>query len=379
MVTAKNTLSEAERFDWLRLIRSENVGPRTFFQLIDHLGTAAAALDAAPELSRRGGRKRAIRIADPDRLATEMEALDQADARMIALCEPDYPEALAAIHDPPPLITVRGNVSLLSRRSVGMVGARNASAGGCRFAREMAAGLGAGGLSVISGMARGIDTASHEGALATGTVAVLAGGVDNTYPPENAELHERIAAEGAVISEQPMGLQPTARHFPPRNRLISGLALGVLVVEAAPRSGSLITARMALEQGREVFAVPGSPRDPRALGANKLIREGATLTESAEDVIEALNSPLQGVFEARATTNPDYAPPISEPDPLPDGPEIDNSRENIVEKLSSTPVTVDELVRECQLSARIVQGALLELELAGRIERHPGNRISLLL
>ena len=280
MVTAKNTLSEAERFDWLRLIRSENVGPRTFFQLIDHLGTAAAALDAAPELSRRGGRKRAIRIADPDRLATEMEALDQADARMIALCEPDYPEALAAIHDPPPLITVRGNVSLLSRRSVGMVGARNASAGGCRFAREMAAGLGAGGLSVISGMARGIDTASHEGALATGTVAVLAGGVDNTYPPENAELHERIAAEGAVISEQPMGLQPTARHFPPRNRLISGLALGVLVVEAAPRSGSLITARMALEQGREVFAVPGSPRDPRALGANKLIREGATLTEN---------------------------------------------------------------------------------------------------
>jgi len=246
--------------------------------LIEHLGSAAAALEAAPELSQRGGRKRAIRIADPDRLAAEMEALDRAGARMIALCEPDYPDALAAIHDPPPLITIRGDASLLSRRSVGMVGARNASTSGCLFAREMAAGLGAGGLAVVSGMARGIDTASHEGALATGTVAVLASGVDVTYPPENAELHERIAAEGAILSEQPMGLQPTARYFPPRNRLISGLSLGVLMVEAAPRSGSLITARMALEQGREVFAVPGSPRDSRALGANKLIREGATLT-----------------------------------------------------------------------------------------------------
>ncbi len=286
----KNTLSEAERFDWLRLIRSENVGPRTFFRLIEHLGTAADALEAAPELSRRGGRKRAIRIADPDRLAAEMEVLDQVGARMIAFCEPDYPDALAAIHDPPPLITVRGAASLLSRQSIGMVGARNASVAGLRFARGISTDLGAGGLIVVSGMARGIDTACHEGALKTGTVAVLAGGVDVTYPPENAELHERIAAEGAVISEQPMGLQPTARHFPPRNRLISGLSFGVLVVEAAIRSGSLITARMALEQGRKVFAVPGSPRDPRAGGANKLIRDGALLTETAKDVIEALNS-----------------------------------------------------------------------------------------
>ncbi len=385
MSMAKNTLSEAERFDWLRLIRSENVGPRIFFQLMDHLGSAAAALDAAPELSRRGGRKRAIKIADPYRLAAEMEALDQAGARLIALCEPEYPDALAAIHDPPPLIVVRGDAALLGRRAVGMVGARNASAGGCLFAREIAAGLGAGGLVVVSGMARGIDTAAHEGALAagTGTVAVLAGGVDVTYPPENADLHERIAAEGAVISEQPMGLQPTARHFPPRNRLISGLSLGVLVVEAAPRSGSLITARMALEQGREVFAVPGSPRDPRALGANKLIREGALLTETADDVIEALNSSMRGVFEAHARTSLGYSPPISAPISPSDGPqsapESDDARENIVEKLGSAPVTVDELVRECQLSARIVQGAILELELAGRIERHPGNRISLLL
>jgi DNA processing protein len=298
---------------------------------------------------------------------------------MIALCEPEYPDALATIQDSPPLITVRGELSLLSRRSIGMVGARNASVAVLRFAREMSADLGAGGLNVVSGMARGIDTACHEGALATGTVAVLAGGVDVTYPPENAELHERIAVEGAVISEHPMGLQPTARHFPPRNRLISGLSLGVLVVEAAIRSGSLITARMALEQGREVFAVPGSPRDPRAGGANKLIRDGALLTETAEDVIEALNSPLQGISEVRARPGLDYSPPIPDPRPQPSGPESDDARENIVEKLSSAPVTVDELVRECQLSARIVQGALLELELAGRIERHPGNRISVLL
>jgi len=210
-------------------------------------------------------------------------------------------------------------------------------------------------------------------------VAVLAGGVDVTYPPENAELHERIAAEGAVISEQPMGLQPTARHFPPRNRLISGLSLGVLVVEAAIRSGSLITARMALEQGHEVFAVPGSPRDPRAGGANKLLRDGALLTETAEDVIEALNSPLHGVSEARARSGLEYPTPDSTPAPTPSGPESDDAREYIVEILVSAPVTIDELVRECQLSARIVQGALLELELAGRIERHPGNRISVLL
>ena len=376
----KNTVSEPERFDWLRLICSENVGPRTFFRLIDHHGTAADALEAAPELSRRGGRNWAIRIADPDRLAAEMEALDQVGARMIALCAPNYPDALAAIHDPPPLITVRGAASLLSRRSIGMVGARNASVAGLRFARGIFTYLGAGGLIVLSGMARGIDTACHEGSLETGTVAVLAGGVDVTYPPENAELHERIAAEGAVISEQPMGLQPTARHFPPRNRLISGLSLGVLVVEAAIRSGSLITARMALEQGRKVIAVPGSPRDPRAGGAtNKLIRDGALLTETAEDVIEALNSPLHGVSEARARSGLEYSTPDSTPASTPSGPESDDAQENIVKKLSSAPVTIDELVRECQLSARIVQGALLELELAGRIERHSGNRISVLL
>jgi DNA processing protein len=379
MNTHKNTLTDAERFHWLRLIRSENVGPRTFFQLINHLGSAAAALDAAPELSRRGGRKRAIRIADPGRLEAELEAADRAGARLVALCEPEYPDALAAIPDPPPLITIRGDVALPGRRAVGVVGARNASANGRGFAREICAALGNAGLVVVSGMARGIDTAAHEGALATGTVAVLAGGVDVTYPPENAELHEKIAAEGAVISEQPMGLQPTARHFPPRNRLISGLSLGVLVVEAAPRSGSLITARMALEQGREVFAVPGSPRDPRARGANRLIRDGAILTESANDIVESLNSPLQGVFDGRGASGAPYSPPDADPATLSPAPETGDARENIVEKLGSAPVTVDELVRECQLSARIVQGALLELELAGRIERHPGNRISLLL
>ena len=370
----KRTLSSAERLDWLRLIRSENVGPKTFFDLLGHLGTAAEALEAAPELSRRGGRKRQIRIAEAGAAEAEITALEKAGGRLIALCEPDYPDLLAAIPDPPPVIAVRGDPKILARRSVAVIGARNASAAGRGLAREMSMALGQAGLTVVSGMARGIDTAAHEGALATGagTVAVLAGGVDIPYPKENSELCERIAAEGAVISEQPIGLNPIARHFPPRNRLISGLSSGVLVVEAALRSGSLITARMALEQGREVFAVPGSPRDPRSRGANHLIRQGAALTETADDIIDVLNGPFSGDSGRRGL-------PFPPPDPTPPEPEgpAGEASFNVTEKLGPTPVTVDELVRECQLSATIVLTAVLELELAGRIERHPGNRISL--
>lgn len=292
MAHAERPLTDAERLDWLRLARSENVGPRTFLRLIEHCGTAEAALRAAPEMSRRGGRRRAIRVAEPADIEAEVEALSRAGARLIALGEPDYPTPLAAVADPPPLISLRGDAALLARRSVAMVGARNASAAGAGLARELAAGLGDAGLVVVSGQARGIDAAAHEGALATGTVAVLAGGIDIVYPAQNAELYDRIVAEGAAISEQPPGTQPTQRHFPPRNRLVSGLALGVVVVEAALRSGSLITARLAMEQGREVFAVPGSPRDPRARGANGLIRQGATLTETAADVIEVLDGPF---------------------------------------------------------------------------------------
>ncbi len=368
------TLSDAERHDWLRLIRSENVGPRTFFMLLARLGTAAAAFDAAPELSRRGGRKRGIRIAAIDAVDAEIEATAAVGARLIALGEPDYPAPLAAIPDPPPLIAVLGDPAMLGRSTIAVVGARNASAAGRRFAREIAAGLGSADIVVASGMARGIDAAAHEGALASGTVAVLAGGVDVPYPAENAELYGQIIAAGAVLSEQPVGIQPIARHFPPRNRLISGLSLGILVVEAAPRSGSLITARMALEQGREVFAVPGSPLDPRARGANHLIRQGATLTESAADIVDA----LEGSFH-RALAAPVQPFLAAGNDAPPAEPEVAEARGEVAEKLGATPVTVDELVRECQFSPAIVLGALLELELAGRIERHPGNRISRIL
>lgn len=365
-------LTDAERLDWLRLIRSENVGPVTFFALLRHFGSAAEALAGAPELSRRGGRSRAIRIAARDAAEAEIAALERLGGTPIACVEPAYPPNLAAIADPPPLIQVLGDPALLLRPCVGVVGARNASAAGRRFARDMAGQLGQAGHVVVSGMARGIDTAAHEGALATGTVAVVAGGVDVVYPPENASLHAALREQGAVLSEQPPGTEPTARHFPPRNRLISGLSLGVVVVEAAPRSGSLITARMAAEQGREVFAVPGSPLDPRYRGTNGLIREGAVLTESAADVIDGL----------RAMQRPLSEPPVPEFGGqligLPEGSETNAARARVLELLGPVGVTVDELLRECQLSAPVVATVLLELELAGRLERHPGNRVSLL-
>ncbi len=272
-VTPRN-LSRAERLAWLRLIRTENVGPITFRQLLRRFGSADAALDALPDLARRGGRARPIRICSAAAARCELEALEALDARLIALFEPDYPLALAALDDAPPLICCFGLPHLLQRNAVAVVGARNASANGRRQARQIAAELGSAGLLVVSGMARGIDAAAHEGALDSGTVAVVAGGVDVIYPEENGALYGEIKARGVVLSEMPAGTVPQARHFPRRNRLISGMALGTLVVEAAPHSGSLITARFALDQGREVLAVPGSPLDPRARGCNDLIRQG---------------------------------------------------------------------------------------------------------
>ncbi len=366
-------LSDAERCDWLRLIRSQNVGPATFFTLMNHFGSAAAALEAVPGLSVRGGRSRAISVASKGAVEAEIEVLEAFGGRLIAWGEPDYPDPLAAIPDPPPLIQVRGNLHLLNTRCIAIVGARNGSAAGRRFARDIAAELGRAGYIIASGMARGIDTAAHEGALETGTVAALAGGVDIVYPGENAGLYDEICARGACLSEMPPGTRPTARHFPPRNRLISGLAFGVLVVEAAPRSGSLITARMALEQGREVFAVPGSPLDPRYRGTNGLIRQGAMLTESADDILQAL-----AAMSARPLGEPGergFATPAMQ---IPDENEIARGRRTVHELLGPVAVTVDELLRECQMSPPVVLSILLELELAGRLERHPGNRISLI-
>jgi DNA processing protein len=373
MERAQNPLSDTERIDWLRLIRTRNVGPHLFVELIDRFGTAAAALDALPELSRRAGGRRKFTIPHRDSIAAEFEALKAAGGTAIGLYEPDYPETLAAIADPPPVLFLRGDVQMLTRPTVAIVGARNASANGRRFAEDVAGQLGEAGYIVVSGLARGIDAAAHKGALDTGTVAAIAGGIDVVYPPEHEDLQDRIAATGVLVCEQPVGTRPTARHFPARNRLISGLSHGVLVVEAALRSGSLITSRLALEQGRDVFAVPGSPRDPRCKGTNDLIRQGAVLTESAADIISALSQqmlkPSPAISRAK-TPQPVEITPETEPE---------TAHDKIVEMLGATPTGVDELVRECHMSAASVQSTLLELELAGRIERHPGNRISLVL
>jgi len=372
MDTERRALTEGERLDWLRLIRSENIGSKTFFRLLDHLGSVEAALAGVPGLAARGGRKKPIRLAVEETAAAEIDALDRLGARAIAWCEPDYPEFLAAIPDPPPVIAVAGYSDVLRRRGVAIIGARNASAAGRRFARQLAADLGEAGFVVVSGLARGIDTAAHDGSLATGTIAVLAGGLDSVYPPENSALFDDIVGRGAAVSEQPPGMVPTAGHFPPRNRLISGLALGVVVVEAASRSGSLITARMALEQGREVFAVPGSPLDPRARGPNELIRGGATLIQSAADVIESLSGPFAPQKPPPAALRLDDETSVAT-----DKSEFAEARRMVGEQLGATPVTVDELVRECQLPAKVVLTVLLEFELAGKVERHPGNRVSL--
>ena len=372
-MSARAPLGDAERLDWLRLSRSENVGPITFFQLLRRFGSAAAALEAIPDLARRGGRARPITVCAKAEAEAELAAAARIGAVAVAAREPAYPAALATIADPPPVLFLLGHPHLAaeSARAVAVVGARNASANGIRFARTLAAELGEAGLVVVSGLARGIDAAAHGAALATGTVAVMAGGVDVPYPSENEPLYRDIAERGLLLSEQPMAVQPQARHFPRRNRLISGAAAGVVVVEAAPRSGSLITARMALEQGREVFAVPGSPLDPRCRGTNNLLREGATLTETAGDVIAALGSlrplPLTEAdteaFESAAGASPDDR-------------QLAEARAKIVELLGPSPAPIDELVRQSRLTPAIVLTILLELELAGRAARHPGNQVS---
>jgi DNA processing protein len=346
--------------------------------MLRRFGSARAALDVLPRLARRGERAKTVTPVTRAEAEAELTALHRAGARLVCWGEPGYPSALAAIEDAPPVLTVLGEAQLLQRPMIAVVGARNASANGRRIARDLAVELGRGGLVVISGLARGIDAAAHLGGLETGSVAVVAGGVDIVYPEENRGLYDALACRGAVVAELQIGTEPQARHFPRRNRIISGMALGVVVVEAAARSGSLITARFALEQGREVFAVPGSPLDPRSRGCNDLLRNGATLTESAEDVLAQLGAqlrgaqPLRSVRAAPIATLPPWSPPSPE-EPAED----DAGQELILERLGPTPVAVDELVRQCQMSAAAVATLLLELELAGRVERHPGNLVSL--
>jgi DNA processing protein len=354
------------RADKLQLLRTPQVGPITYRQLIARFGTARAALDALPMLAARGGR-RDFRPAEPARVRGELDRIAALGAQPLFVDEPDYPRLLGATESAPPMLIVRGHLSLLLRSTVAIVGARNASAAACRFARGLAQQLASEGATVVSGLARGIDTAAHVGSLSEGTVAVIASGIDIAYPPENAALQERIATEGLLIAEQPPGTEPLARHFPSRNRIIAGLALGTVVVEAAPKSGSLITARIAAELGREVMAVPGSPLDPRAQGCNQLIREGAILVQNAADVLEQIRP-----IDARAV-----AQPVDRYDPGAGEDASDADRARVSDLLGHTPVLVDEVVRQSGLPSAVVQTALLELELAGRLERHAGGRVSL--
>jgi DNA processing protein len=371
-------LDAAQRLACLRLIRSDNVGPVTFRELINHFGGAEPALAALPELSRRGGRQ-SIRICPEAQARSELEAADRIGARPLFTIEPGYPPALAAIDAPPPLLYVKGDLAHLTRPMVAIVGARNGSAAGQKLARMFAARLGHAGYVIASGLARGIDAAAHEAALELGTVAVLAGGVDNIYPPEHAELQRRIGERGCLVSENAPGFVPRARDFPRRNRIISGIALGVLIVEAARRSGTLITARAAADQGRVVFAVPGHPLDPRAEGTNRLLKDGATLATEPEDVIEALapmlaGEPSGGQPAAREPT------PAETPSPPAAGavpPVAPQDRARLLAALGPAPVDIDELVRATGLPVRSLQIALIELALAGRIERHGHQLISL--
>jgi DNA processing protein len=367
--TQRRILTDEERIDWLRLSRTAQVGPITFFALLSRFGSVSRAIDELPRLAAKAGRAKATAIPPAGDIKRELDKAAKLGVRHIAACEPDYPEALAAIEDAPPIIAAGRDLSLFTRPSVAIVGARNASLNGKRIAARLAADLAEAGFVIVSGLARGIDTEAHKAALARGTIAVVAGGIDIVYPPENSVLQARIFDEGCVVSETPLGTEPMARHFPRRNRIISGIVPGVIVVEAAKHSGSLITARMALEQGREVFAVPGSPLDPRAQGANGLIRDGATLTESADDVLRVLTGASISRIPTRSGELP-LAPPNTEP-------EIDDARKVILEALSPVPVAVDELVRDCQVSLPVVLTILLELELAGRLERQSGQRVSL--
>lgn len=350
----------------LRLIRTPTIGPVTYRQLLARFGSAERAIEALPDLAARGGGK-PPRIAEAGAVEREIARVETLGARYLFIDDADYPPLLAELDNAPAVMTIRGDAALFGRTSVAMVGARNASAAACRFARGLAVELGREGVVIVSGLARGLDTAAHQGSLATGTIGVIASGIDIAFPPENRALQEQVAEQGLLIAEQPPGSEPLARNFPHRNRVIAGLSTGTVVVEAAPRSGSLITARLAAEAGRDVMAVPGSPLEPRAQGCNLLIREGATLVQSAADILETIR-PIDPRME-RAPASPFDGRPGGEPG--------DAERRALTGLLGPVPVAIDELIRQSGLPPATVALVLLELELAGRIERHAGGRVSL--
>ena len=366
-------LSDRQRINWLRLIRAENVGPATFRDLINRFGSAELALEMLPELMISGGAPHLARIPTVQEAQAELDTARKCGARFIAIGETDYPPILRRMDNPPPLVAVKGHAAVFALPPVAIVGARNASLAGMKMARLLASELGRDGFAIVSGLARGIDTAAHQGAVATGTVAVLAGGLDRPYPPENIDLCREITERGgAVISEMPFGWEPRARDFPRRNRIIAGLSLGLVVVEAAKRSGSLISARLAGEMGRLVFAVPGSPLDPRAAGAIGLLKDGAILVTEARDVVEQI-APLVG------QAPPQHLSLEEPPDFSATPPPRDNDRAQVVEALGPVPVGVDEIIRHTGLHPAQVFMILLELDLAGRLERHAGGAVSLLV
>ena len=359
-------IAQEEAFARIRLLRSPNIGPVSYRQLLQRFGTAEAAIEALPDLARRGGR--AYVAAAPEGIAEEISQVRRARAKYLFHDQLGYPPLLAEMNGAPPILTWRGDLSLASRPSVAIVGARNASAAAVKLARDFSAALSEAGIIVVSGLARGIDAAAHWGSLPT-TIGVIASGIDVTYPPEHADLQERVALDGLLFAEQPPGTEPLARHFPSRNRIIAGLAAGTLVVEAAPKSGSLITARLAAEAGREVMAIPGSPLEGRATGCNQLIRDGAVLVQAPDDVIELLSG-----FEGTPRSTFREAAPayvFEDDDPL------DAEPADVSSLLTTAPVPVDELIRQSGASAASVQTALLELEIAGRLVRHAGGRVSL--
>jgi DNA processing protein len=352
--------------DRLRLIRSPTIGPVSYRHLLSRFGSATAALDALPDLARRGGGA-APRIVPRAEAEREIATVEKLGGRYLLLGQGLYPRLLAELDNAPPVITVKGDLTLLDKPSAAIVGARNASAAACRFSRGLAHDLGAEGIVVVSGLARGIDSAAHDGSLASGTIAVIAGGLDVAYPPENEERQRAIAERGLLVAEMPPGTEPRARHFPYRNRIIAGLTLGTIVVEAAPRSGSLITARLATEAGREVMAVPGSPLDPRAQGCNGLIRDGATLIQNAADVIEVIR-PFGTIARVASSVIP-FEHPATDAG--------NDERARIEELLGPSAVPIDEIVRLSGMPSGTVQLVLLELDLAGRLDRHAGGKVSL--
>lgn len=364
-------LSDRQRVNWIRLIRTENVGPAGFRSLINRFGSAESALGALPDLAVRGGAMRIPRVPTAAEASEELEKAAAAGARIVAMGEEGYPPLLRRTENCPPLLTILGDSRVFDLPAVAIVGARNASLAGVKMARKLALDLGRDGYAIVSGLARGIDTAAHEGGLGSGTVAVLAGGIDRPYPPQNTALMDEIARRGgAVVTEMPFGWEPRAKDFPRRNRIVAGLALGLVVVEAADRSGSLISARLAGELGRLVFAVPGSPLDPRAGGSNRLLKDGAILVTEAADVARALR-PLHG-------DGPQLPLNLEEPGTDRENPPVDDSaRSRIVEALGPTPTPIDDIIRYTGEPASVVQMVLLELDLAGRLERHSGGAVSL--